>query len=540
MKIKCTFHIAIAFILIQLTDEFSIAFAYGICEKNPYVRILYVTFAILSLLTMIYLYTKYIMRIQMQDLFLGMPLPKKKWCITAVLMPVLICLFYIFFTKGTFEKGNLTYKEIIDVVTISILSSGIKAAVTEEIVFRGMILRLLQNTFGKKCAVFVSSFLFAVYHFDGIDTSDIKKVIMMIISVEIAGIALALVTEQTGSIWSSVMIHCLYNILSGESQIFHIDVAQNFPAIWMYTVNSKNMLLTGINGSVGFTASIPTMAGFTGIILMVIYDKKRKKHMGKSCSKIILLIILLILILAAWIVVTVRAKKTEEGIILTDAYKKQIMESAEWKKIFLHTENYPDILLEDLKRNPEMLEFVEGYNDVHKKSSEGLTFEERKKKVPLFIQWDKRWGYEPYGTSDIGISGCGPTCMAMVIYSLTRNTEATPPVLAQKSMNEGYYVEGIGTSWKFMREAALDYGVIASQFDMLGEQEMADRLKDGNLIICAMGPGDFTNSGHFIVIYDYSRKKFSVNDPFSYTNSSKKWEYTTLISQCQQIWVYAA
>ena len=82
--------------------------------------------------------------------------------------------------------------------------------------------------------------------------------------------------------------------------------------------------------------------------------------MGKSCSKIILLI----LILAAWIVVTVRAKKTEEGIILTDAYKKQIMESAEWKKIFLHTENYPDILLEDLKRNPEMLEFVEGYNDV--------------------------------------------------------------------------------------------------------------------------------------------------------------------------------
>ena len=183
MKIKCTFHIAIAFILIQLTDEFSIAFAYGICEKNPYVRILYVTFAILSLLTMIYLYTKYIIRIQMQDLFLGMPLPKKKWCITAVLMPVLICLFYIFFTKGTFEKGNLTYKEIIDVVTISILSSGIKAAVTEEIVFRGMILRLLQNTFGKICAVFVSSFLFAVYHFDGIDTSDIKKVIMMIISV---------------------------------------------------------------------------------------------------------------------------------------------------------------------------------------------------------------------------------------------------------------------------------------------------------------------------------------------------------------------
>ena len=63
--------------------------------------------------------------------------------------------------------------------------------------------------------------------------------------------------------------------------------------------------------------------------------------MGKSCSKIILLI----LILAAWIVVTVRAKKTEEGIILTDAYKKKIMESAEGKKIFLNKEKYSDIFL---------------------------------------------------------------------------------------------------------------------------------------------------------------------------------------------------
>lgn len=67
--------------------------------------------------------------------------------------------------------------------------------------------------------------------------------------------------------------------------------------------------------------------------------------------------------------------------------------------------------------------------------------------------------------------------MAMVIYSLTRNTEATPLVLAQKSMNEGYYVDGIGTSWKFMREAALDYGVIASQFDMLENRKWPTDLK---------------------------------------------------------------
>ena len=70
---------------------------------------------------------------------------------------------------------------------------------------------------------------------------------MMIISVKIAGIAWHLLQEQTGSIWSSVMIHCLYNILSGESQIF-ILMWHRTCNMDVYTVNSKNMLLTGING----------------------------------------------------------------------------------------------------------------------------------------------------------------------------------------------------------------------------------------------------------------------------------------------------
>ena len=65
-------------------------------------------------------------------------------------------------------------------------------------------------------------------------------------------------------------------------------------------------------------------------------------------------------------------------------------------------------------------------------------------------------------------------------------------------------------------------GVIASQFASLEQWELEDRLEDGNMIICAMGPGDFSAQGHFIVIYDYTSDGFCVNDPFSYTNSSKK------------------
>ena len=122
-----------------------------------------------------------------------------------------------------------------------------------------------------------------MYHLEYIDSSDWKKVVLLIVSVGIIGWALSLVTIQSRSIWSAVVIHGMYNILSGESQILHIDMEQNFPAIWTYTVNTENPLLTGINGAVGFTAAIPAVVGFIVIIIMVkYYEKKEKKAAEKE------------------------------------------------------------------------------------------------------------------------------------------------------------------------------------------------------------------------------------------------------------------
>ena len=104
-------------------------------------------------------------------------------------------------------------KEMINALTLSVLSLGILPAVTEEMVFRGMILSTLQSAFEKKTAVFISSILFALYHLEYIDSSDWKKVVLLIVSVGIIGWALSLVTIQSRSIWSAVVIHGMYNIL---------------------------------------------------------------------------------------------------------------------------------------------------------------------------------------------------------------------------------------------------------------------------------------------------------------------------------------
>lgn len=199
---------------------------------------------------------------------------------------------------------------------------------------------------------------------------------------------------------------------------------------------------------------------------------------------------------------------------------------------------YPDQLLEALANNPEMADFVAGWSDTHGDEKASLTKAELAEEFPLFLQWDSRWGYHSYGTeSVIGLSGCGPTCLSMMLYYLTGKADLTPDVIADYSMEQGYYVEGSGTSWSLMTDIADRYEVQVSQLS-LSESSMKSVLDDGGIIICALRPGDFTSMGHFILIYDYGEDGFYVNDPNCVARSRQHWSYEKLAGQIKNLWGY--
>lgn len=222
---------------------------------------------------------------------------------------------------------------------------------------------------------------------------------------------------------------------------------------------------------------------------------------------------------------------------LSQMTHEEIRQTDMWKSVFENRELYPDVMLETLEKNPEIVEFVKNYPDAQPVAAGGFSAREREQQYPLFLQWDARWGYVPYGDDNVGLSGCGPACLSMVIFSLTGNENATPDVIAKFSENNGYYVYGEGTSWSLMTDAAAYYGVKTEELS-LGEGNMKGYLDGGGMIICSMGPGDFTSSGHFIVIYGYDQDGFLVNDPFSRIRSSRSWSYDTISGQIRSMWGY--
>lgn len=216
-----------------------------------------------------------------------------------------------------------------------------------------------------------------------------------------------------------------------------------------------------------------------------------------------------------------------------------VTEAQKWSYIQANQDLYPEIMLDALERNDELLDFAVAYPSVDHTAQGKVTRKERRESCPLFLQWDPRWGYVDYGSNVIGTTGCGPTCLAMVIIGLTGNSTASPDYLAKEAESKGYYVSGQGTAWSFLVDEPQLFGLQAEQYAEMDESELKRNLDEGSLIICSMGPGDFTDKGHFIVICDRAEEGFVVHDPFSRRNSELLWDYSTLESQWKQLWIYS-
>lgn len=196
---------------------------------------------------------------------------------------------------------------------------------------------------------------------------------------------------------------------------------------------------------------------------------------------------------------------------------------------------YPESLIALLERNPETETFVLEY-PIYQAEEYDLSEYEDCGSVPLFLQWDQRWGYEKYGSDVIGITGCGPTCLAMVGYYLTGDEAFTPEKMAQFAEKNGYYASGYGSSWTLISEGGVKLGLDVTEIPLV-EKRMKDNLEVGNPIICAMGAGDFTTSGHYIVLTGLEDGMFVVNDPNSVEKSNKLWSYEQLEGQIRNLWV---
>lgn len=234
------------------------------------------------------------------------------------------------------------------------------------------------------------------------------------------------------------------------------------------------------------------------------------------------------------------AKKMEESAISTVADTETPEERMKRVREEARQSGYPDDITGLLKKNKETIDFVEHFvTNKNNPPAEVVSDDLDKGEIPQLLQWDERWGHVSYGTGYIASCGCGPTALSMVVSGLTGNASITPVVVARYSEKKGYIDEDNNTYWELMSKGGKHWGITCSGGDV-SEEFVAKELKAGHPIICSMGPGDFTDQGHFIVLTKYKNGKVKVNDPFSRKNSDKTWKYSKIKDQIKSLWVYKA
>lgn len=211
----------------------------------------------------------------------------------------------------------------------------------------------------------------------------------------------------------------------------------------------------------------------------------------------------------------------------------KVKQYAEEKGIFYW--EYPQSLIELLERNPETESFVLNY-PFREESAVDMSQIDLSLGVPLLMQWDERWGYLKYGSDVVGITGCGPVCLAMAGYYVTGDEKFSPDKMVEFAAQNGYYSAGSGSSWTLISEGGAQLGLTVTELPLVKKKIMSN-LEAGNPIICAMRAGDFTTSGHYIVLVGTEDGMIRVNDPNSYANSEKLWSYEQLEGQFRNLWV---
>lgn len=107
------------------------------------------------------------------------------------------------FTTGAAEYQR-TIASLRQTPVISFIHVVLLAPVVEEILMRGCVLGSLQKEYGVMTALFISSFFFAVLHFNFVQT----------ISAFLSGLVLGLLYLNTGSLFICSLAHSLYNSIT--------------------------------------------------------------------------------------------------------------------------------------------------------------------------------------------------------------------------------------------------------------------------------------------------------------------------------------
>ena len=228
---------------------------------------------ILAMYGFLLLYVRKALHMTLSDFRISRFRIKPLYILCAFILPVFVVLC-LMATGGELTINDYSSGEILSRVVIAVFGAGLKAAITEEMIFRGYIMKLLESKWNKALAALLPSFVFGALHILNLSEFNFVSLILLLCAGTGVGIMFSLITYANQSIWASTLVHAVWNIIM-IGGILDISPKQSSDAITSFVLSSKNVLVTG--GDFGVEASLFAVIGYIGVILLTAYSLNKRK-----------------------------------------------------------------------------------------------------------------------------------------------------------------------------------------------------------------------------------------------------------------------
>ncbi len=153
---------------------------------------------------------------------------------------------------------------------------------------------------------------------------------------------------------------------------------------------------------------------------------------------------------------------------------------------------------------------------------------------PGFTYYNQNLYLENYKYDSIQVAGCCPTSFAMVATYLTGEDVLPTDVIG--AFQPYCYESGTDVTGNCFPDVASQYGLTPKMLDWHNPDVLKAELEANHPIILNVSAGDFTNSGHYIVLLGIDKDgNVIVADPNSVSNSTRTYSLDRLISQTHEI-----
>jgi len=213
---------------------------------------------------LICLYIVKILKVPLKDFRICKPKNIGVWILCALALPLTISAFYLLLVPGTFTTSELTAQQIKHLILFGVFGACLFAGISEELLFRGFIMRIFEVRWNKYITIIVPSVIFGLIHFTNMQNPNIVDFIQMLLGVTVTSIMLSMIAYQSGSFWASAIAHGLWNLIMGGGLLI-IDL-EPAPSIFTYTLKPNSILLTG--GAFGIGSALPAVVG-CGIVIFI-------------------------------------------------------------------------------------------------------------------------------------------------------------------------------------------------------------------------------------------------------------------------------